>query len=200
MLSNLISTPCRHALAFGVVLLVGVPSNVAVIWIHTRKNSRAPRDEFALILAAINLFALVTSLPMLPLIYTHVDLGFSFLQVLKMSELFTDSFQFSMNCYLATLLIAKIEKFKEVMFDCKHCTSTQATPFYLGVAKHGGIAVSLGFILTYESTRELNINSYTDVFGMIHALGVAVLVIFSGLLHVKLYNTCREMTSANTNR
>ena len=143
MLSNLTSTPCRHALAFGVVLLVGVPSNVAVIWIHTRKNSRAPRDEFALILAGINLFDLVTSLPMLPLIYTHVDLGFSFLQVLKMSELFTDSFQFSMNCYMIALLMATIEAFSAVMFACEFFSNAQASPFYCGVAKRGVLTVAL---------------------------------------------------------
>ena len=46
------------------LLLIGVPSNVAVIWIHTRSNSRVAKNKFPLIFAAIDLIALLVSLPL----------------------------------------------------------------------------------------------------------------------------------------
>ena len=192
MLLRITSTPCLHALACGVLLLVGVPSNVAVIWIHTRKNSRVARDEFALIFAGINLFALVTSLPMIPLMYTRVDLTLSAVGVCGISELFSYCFQLSMSCYLIVLLMATIEKFKEVMFTCKLCMTKPATHFYSGVAIRGMLAVALGFILTYESMRELKVNGYSHLFRTIHTEGVTILGIISCLMFAKFYCTWEE--------
>ena len=50
-----------HALVIVSFLFVGVPSNAAVLWIHTRKNSRVAKNRFPLIFAAIDLFALVAA-------------------------------------------------------------------------------------------------------------------------------------------
>ena len=184
MLSRITSSLCRHVLACGALLLFGVTSNVAVIWIHTRKNSRVPRDENALIFAGINLFALVTSLPMLPLIYTHVDLGLSAIQGFRISTLFSYCFQFSINCYLVVLLMATFLKFGEVMFPCKFC-SADGTPFYFKVAFTSILAVALGSMLTYGNAHLLKTKSYFDAFGMFHTIFTAALVIFCAFIHAK---------------
>ena len=46
------------------LLLIGVPSNGVVIWIHTRSNSRVAKNKFPLIFAAIDLIAILVTLPL----------------------------------------------------------------------------------------------------------------------------------------
>ena len=53
-----------HFVAMTALLLIGVPSNGAVIWIHTRKNSRVAKNKFPLIFAVIDLIALLVTLPL----------------------------------------------------------------------------------------------------------------------------------------
>ena len=198
MVLSIPSTLCRHALACGVLLLVGVSSNVAVIWIHTRKNSRVPRDEFALVLAGISIFALVTSLPMLPLIYAHVDLNLSSIQVFRISAIFNYCFQFLMNYYLVMLLMGTLQKIGEVMFTCKFCNADTAPFFKVVFCSIFGVA--LGSMFIYESTRMLKANSSFDAFGTFHTMCTALLVIFCALMHAKLQCSRRKMTSANIRR
>ena len=104
-----------HALVIVSFLLVGVPSNGAVLWIHTRKNSRVARNRFPLIFAAIDLFALATALPIHQFTFETVMDKHSFESIY-----FDASFVFAVNGYLMTLFMATIDKFYAVMFPFKH--------------------------------------------------------------------------------
>ena len=101
-----------HALVIVSFLLVGVPSNVAVLWIHTRKNSRVAKNRFPLIFAAIDLFALVTAMPASHLAFENSGESDSiYLNV---------TFQFALNGYLITLFMATFDKFYAVAFPFKY--------------------------------------------------------------------------------
>ena len=94
------------------MLLVGVPSNVAVIWIHTRKNSRVAKNKFPLIFAVIDLIALLVTLPLHALIgsdKTCVACGIRYGVGI-----------YVVNSYLSTLLMATIDKFVAVVYPFKY--------------------------------------------------------------------------------
>ena len=107
-------TAVWHALVIVSFLLVGVPSNVAVLWIHTRKNSRVAKNRFPLIFAAIDLFALVTSLPLIRYIFETRG------QVTPDSAYLTTALMFAINGYLMTLFMATVDKFYAVMFPFRY--------------------------------------------------------------------------------
>ena len=46
-----------------VLMFIGVPSNIAVVWIHTRKDSRVAKNKFPLIFAVFDLIAMLVALP-----------------------------------------------------------------------------------------------------------------------------------------
>ena len=105
-----------HALVIVSFLLVGVPSNVAVLWIHTRKNSRVAKNKFPLIFAALDLFALATSLPFLHVAFETRG------KPVPNSIYFNISSMFAVNGYLIALLMATVDKFYAVMFPFKYGT------------------------------------------------------------------------------
>ena len=103
-----------HALAVGTLLFFGVPSNAAVIWIHTRKNSRVAKNKFPLIFAGLDLFVLFTALLLHPINFEAAQSGANdFI-------LFNVCFLFSINGYLMTLVMATVDKFYAVMFPFKY--------------------------------------------------------------------------------
>ena len=103
-----------HALIIVSFLLVGVPSNVAVLWIHTRKNSRVAKNRFPLIFAALDLFALVTSLPLVQYIFETRGR-------ISPDSAYLDAFStFAVHGYLITLFMATVDKFYAVMFPYKY--------------------------------------------------------------------------------
>ena len=103
-----------HALAVGTLLFFGVPSNAAVIWIHTRKNSRVAKNKFPLIFAGLDLFVLFTALLLHPINFEAVESGANdFIP-------FNVCFLFAINGYLMTLLMATVDKFYAVMFPFKY--------------------------------------------------------------------------------
>ena len=98
-----------HALAIVSFLLVGVPSNVAVLWIYTRKNSRVAKNRFPLIFAALDLFSLVTSLPFIHIAFEKEAKSASDSIYLNIA------FLFSVNGYLLALFMATVDKFYAVI-------------------------------------------------------------------------------------
>ena len=104
----------RHALVIVSFLLVGVPSNVAVLWIHTRKNSRVAKNKFPLMFAAIDLFALIAVLPV-------QQSSFEMTTQASFYRMFFNAFKtFVINGYLLALFLATIDKFYAVMFPFKY--------------------------------------------------------------------------------
>ena len=103
-----------HALVIVSFLLVGVPSNVAVLWIHTRKNSRVAKNKFPLIFASLDLFALVAVLPAQQYNFETRTESPSDSIIVNVCMLF------AINGYLLALLMATIDKFYAVMFPYKY--------------------------------------------------------------------------------
>ena len=116
-----------QALVIVSFLLVGVPSNVAVLWIHTRKNSRVAKNRFPLIFAALDLFALVTALPLQH--YTFKTRG----AYGPNNTFFNMCSTFSVNGYFITLFMATIDKFYAVMFPFQY-GKKRATIFRAAIA------------------------------------------------------------------
>ena len=103
-----------HALVIVSFLLVGVPSNVAVLWIHTRKNSRVAKNRFPLIFAAIDLFALIASLPLIQFVFeTRGGISSDSIYLNAASA-------FAVDGYLITLFMATVDKLYAVMFPYKY--------------------------------------------------------------------------------
>ena len=109
-----------HFIAVSVLLLIGVPTNVAVIWIHTRKNSRVARNKFALIFAAIDLIAMLVAVPCTPI----RDLSSRSATQQLLFEIHNGANVWLLNGYVSTLLLATIDKFYAVsypfMYQAKH--------------------------------------------------------------------------------
>ena len=99
-----------HALIIVSFLLVGVPSNVAVLWIHTRKNSRVAKNKFPLMFAALDLFALLAGMPAHHVAFEPSG-DITYLNA---------ALAFAVNGYLMTLFMATIDKFYAVMFPFKY--------------------------------------------------------------------------------
>ena len=107
-----------HVAIITVLLLIGVPTNIAVVWIHTRKNKRVARNKFPLIFAAIDLIALLVALPLQPLYDVHVPFKTPAQAIILAYQ--NSVLLFSLNGYLATLLMATIDKACAVMFPFKY--------------------------------------------------------------------------------
>ena len=107
-----------HVAIITVLLLIGVPTNIAVVWIHTRKNKRVAKNKFPLIFAAIDLIALLVALPLQPLYDVHVQFETSAQAIILAYQ--NSVLLFSLNGYLVTLLVATIDKFCAVMFPFKY--------------------------------------------------------------------------------
>ena len=108
-----------HFVAVGALLLIGAPSNAAVIWIHTRKNSRVAKNKFPLIFAAIDLIAILVSLPLLASLKSNFPRDMNCVAC----EIQNGVSIFVVNGYLSTLLMATIDKFVAVMYPFKYESS-----------------------------------------------------------------------------
>ena len=169
-----------HALAVGTLLLVGVPSNSAVIWIHTKKNSRVAKNKFVLIFAAIDLISLVVALPMRLVheIYSHV----------VATEYIANSFAvFVVNGYLCTLMTATTDKFYAVMFPfeyrLKHRRILRVaviTSFGLNLLMTG--VVETAYVINSETAKMAISMFYSVVVMLIFLTTVVMFVVISARL------------------
>ena len=107
-----------HFVAVAALLLIGLPTNTAVIWIHTRKNSRVAKNKFPLIFAVIDLIALLVTLP-LQLSIIIGDHTPPYMNCV-VCEIRTGVGIYVVNSYLSTLLMATIDKFVAVMYPFKY--------------------------------------------------------------------------------
>ena len=108
-----------HVSAVGLLMLIGVPTNLAVIWIHTRKNSRLSQNKFPLILAIIDLLALLLALPLFPF---SSRANLPDLQIGNNAPTYLQEYLavWQMNNYLSTLLLASIDKLYAVSWPFKY--------------------------------------------------------------------------------
>ena len=101
-----------HVAIITVLLLIGVPTNIAIIWIHTRKNSRVARNKFALIFAVIDLIAMLVAVPCTPI----RDLSSRSATQQMLFEIHNGANVWLLNGYVSTLLLATIDKFYAVSY------------------------------------------------------------------------------------
>ena len=101
-----------------ILLLIGVPTNIAVIWIHTRKDSRVAKNKFPLIFAAIDLIAMaiLISVPIESLrVMQRLPTALHTVLAIQNAALL-----FATNGYLTTLLMATLDKFYAVVLPFKY--------------------------------------------------------------------------------
>ena len=186
-----------HALALITLLLVGLPSNAAIIWIHTRKNSRVARNKFPLIFAGLDLCAILTALPLHPFFVMRFELHSSLEPAITV--LFDLSFSFAMNGYLMTLLMATIDKFCAVRFPYNYRLkrlSFLKIATALSTVANAIIAVALTVSLTLMTT----IFSYiAQVYGIIYILTFATTIILYIVIIVNLIKSRRKLHTAGHN-
>ena len=175
------------------ILLIGVPSNTTVIWIHTRKNSRLAKNKFPIIFAVLDLTAILVALPLLPFIERSAGTDME-----RLLFHFTISvFQFAMNGYLTTLFLGTVDKFYAVMYPFKY---RQKHGAFFKIA----LCMAFGWGLVFVTFVKI-VKIGTDILRYIYAVYTAfiVLIFLSTItlyvvLIVKLIHTGRKFRGSGT--
>ena len=181
-----------HALAVGTLLLVGVPSNVAVIWIHTRKNSRVAKNRFPLIFAGLDLFVLCTALLLLPINFETMDSGANdFIP-------FNVCFLFAINGYMMTLLMATVDKFYAVLFPFKY-SAKRSTLFkvsaFLTTAGNAVISVAAEAAVVFTDRHGYAFKYGVAVYNAVYILTFLTINILYIVIVAKLVASQRKTRS-----
>ena len=181
-----------HALAVGTLLLFGVPSNAAVIWIHTRKNSRVAKNKFPLIFAGLDLFVLFTALLLHPINFEAVESGANdFIP-------FNVCFLFAINGYLMTLLMATVDKFYAVLFPFKY-SSKRSTLFnvasLLSTLGNAAVSVAAEAAVVFTDRHGYAFKYGVAVYNTMYILTFLVINILYVMIVAKLINSQRKTRS-----
>ena len=157
-----------------VLMVIGVPTNITVIWIHTRKDSRVAKNKFPLIFAAFDLIAMLVALP-LEISYavqppTQAMIG--------IGELHIGLLSFLLNGYWAALLSATVDKFYAVFFPFKYRLKRQ---IFVKIGVVSAFGVNLFLVATVKFLQFLDNHSGTSFFTswLIFVYSLLNLVIFS---------------------
>ena len=134
--------------AVAALLLIGVPSNTSVIWIHTRKNSRVAKNKFPLIFAVIDLIAILVSLPL----HASQSNDFTLDMTCVACEIQNGVATLVVNGYLSTLLMATIDKFVAVIYPFKYASSHK---------RFVNVALIFAFGVNFLSTAAVKVESFT---------------------------------------
>ena len=138
----------QFVVAAALLLIIGVPSNGAVVWIHTRSNSRVAKNKFPLIFAVIDLVALLVSLPL----HASRSIDYANDVTLAVREIQNGVGTFVINGYLSTLLMATIDKFVAVMYPFKYASSHK---------RFVNVALIFAFGVNIISTAAVKVESFT---------------------------------------
>ena len=104
------------------LIVCGVPSNAAIIWIHSRKNSRLAKNKFPLIFASIDLFAILINLPLQRISDVLLITGGTELVNKVLFEVTNFAFLFINQGYLFTLFVSTSEKFYAITYPFQYRT------------------------------------------------------------------------------
>ena len=187
-----------HALAIVSFLLVGVPSNVAVLWIHTRKNSRVAKNRFPLIFAALDLFALVTNLPFLHYAFKRRgepvsdDIMHAYRNITVM---------FALNGYLLTLFMATFDKFYAVVFSInygKKRATIFKTAIFILLVPNTVLALALATI--YQTLGRRAFLIINAIYNIIILLMFLMITIFYVIIIAKLVRNQQNLRKVNDKR
>ena len=155
-------------------MIIGIPSNIAIIWLHTRKRSQVAKNKFPLIFAMIDLIA-ITALP--------VRIFQDFSKARWLDQLFSDVslfvFAFAMKGYLLALLMATVDKFYAVFYPFKY-RSKQKIFFKIALFPSFGWSLAFASILRIRIAWLIFYRQY-----IFRAYSVFILLIF--LTTISLY-------------
>ena len=166
------------------LIVCGVPSNAAIIWIHSRKNSRLAKNKFPLIFASIDLFAILINLP-LQRIRDVVDKPESYLINKLLYEFLNFSFLFTMQGYLFTLLVATSEKFYAITYPFQYRTN-QNWFFKVGVftaTAVNAVVILFPTVIRVVATDDGRIMS---IYPAIYTVAIAVIFLTTIALYVAI--------------
>ena len=187
-----------HALAVVSFLLVGVPSNVAVLWIHTRKNSRVAKNRFPLLFAAIDLFALVTNLPFQHFAFERRGAPASD-DVINVYINIT--VMFAINGYLQMLFMATFDKFYAVIFPIKYGKKRATifrTAIFILLVPNAVLAFALATI--YETLGRQAFLIINLIYVVIILVMFLTITIFYFIIIAKIISNQRNLSKVNDNR
>ena len=181
-----------HALIIVSFLLVGVPSNVAIVWIHTRKNSRVAKNRFPLIFAAIDLFALFTTLTLIQ--YAFETGGRSAPNNIYLNA----SLSVSLNGYLTTLFMATVDKFYAVMFPFKY-GKKRATIFKITIAATTvpNAVLSIAIPTSYMTIGGQSFRLMLAIYNVAFALMFLATTILYSFIIAKIIRNRRNLEKVN---
>ena len=103
-----------HVVAVSVLMLVGVPTNAVVIWIHTRSKSHLTHNKFPLIFAAIDLVAILLFLTLFPVAGHGAERDSAAAVVFY--HIFRVVSGWIIHAYCSTLLLASADKLYAVTY------------------------------------------------------------------------------------
>ena len=185
-----------HALVIVSFLLVGVPSNVAVLWIHTRKNSRVAKNRFPLIFAALDLFALVTALPLNQFVFeTRGEHSYD-------SIYLNASSMFAVNGYLMTLFMATADKFYAVTFPFTY-DNWRASIFKTAIAVTTvpNAVLSIAIAISFETFGQKAFTFMIEFYNVTFVLMFLIIFILYIVIIAKLKRNQRRLSGViNDNR
>ena len=104
-----------HVVAVSVLMLVGVPTNAVVIWIHTRSKSHLTHNKFPLIFAAIDFVAILLELPLFPVAGYRAEQ-----HSVVLAYIFRFLSGWTVHAYCSTLLLASADKLYAVRSPFKY--------------------------------------------------------------------------------
>ena len=133
-----------HVVSVSVLILVGVPTNAVVIWIHTRSKSHLTHNKFPLIFAAIDLVAILLLLPLFPVA------GYGAEKESPTGIVLYHIFRFIsgwiLHAYCSTLLLASADKLYAVTSPFYYANKRELF-FKIAVTWVGPIDVTLSGII-----------------------------------------------------
>ena len=181
-----------HAFVIVSFLLVGVPSNVAVLWIHTRKNSRVAKNRFPLIFVALDLCALVTALPLIQ--YAFETNG----KISHDNAYLNTATSFTINGYLMTLFMATIDKFYAVTFPYKY-SKWRATIFKIAIALATvpNAVLAIVIAISFEIFGQLTFTFMMTFYNLTFSLMFLTVLILYVVIIVKIIRNQRNLRKVN---
>ena len=167
------------------LIVCGVPSNAAIIWIHSRKNSRLAKNKFPLIFASIDLFAILINLPLQRITDVLLIAGGTELVNRVLFEITNFTFLYIMQGYLFTLLVATAEKFYAITYPLKYRTK-QNWFFKVGVftaTAVNAVVILFPTVIRLVATDDGRIMS---IYPAIYTVGIAVIFLTIIALYVAI--------------
>ena len=167
------------------LIVCGVPSNAAIIWIHSRKNSRLAKNKFPLIFASIDLFAILINLPLQRITDVLLIAGGTEFVNRVLFEITNFSFLFIMQGYLFTLFVATVEKFYAITYPFKYRTN-QNWFFKVGVftaTAVNAVVILFPTVIRVVATDDGRIMS---IYPTIYTVAIAVIFLTTIALYVAI--------------